>query len=142
MLELTWTARLCITVAGGFFLVGLATGIWKYRHMLGSADHQAPVYVNIAHRASLMYAFASLLLGALASGSIWPEWLDALGAIVPMVFFASAVVTYIVLGLTDRTDNQFRERTWHTTWGMVALIVGEVGGATLLFVGFIRGVWL
>ena len=142
MLEWTWTAKICVTIAGGFLMSGLITGIWKYRHMLGSPDHRAPVYVNIAHRASLMYAFACLVLASLAAGSAWPEWVDAVGAIVPMLFFGAAVGTYILLGLADRTENQFEERTWHTTWGMVALIVGEVGGVAVLLSGFVRGVWL
>lgn len=142
MLTLTWTAKICITVAGGFFMVGLATGVWKYRHMLTSDDHRAPVYVDIAHRAALMYAFASLLLAVLAAGSKWPEWLDAVGAIVPIFFFAAAVVTYVLLGFADETDNQFEQNSWHTTWGTLALAVGEIGGASILFSGFIAGIWL
>lgn len=142
MWEVTWTARVCATAAGCFLMLGLATGIWKYVHMLESSDHEAPVYVNIAHRASLMYSFACLVLGTLAAGSIWPEWVDGVAAITPIFFFAAAVATYVWLGLTRPTTNQFEERTWHTTWGMWALIVGEVGGTVCLFIGFVRGVWL
>ena len=141
MLEFSWTARVCATVSGLFFLTGLATGIWKYRRMMASESGEAPVYVNIAHRAALMYAFACLVLGVMAAGSLWPEWVDAVAALVPMFFFAAAVVTYVILGWTQSTDNQFRRRTWHTTYGMWALIVGELGGTALLFAGFLRGVW-
>jgi len=134
-------AKFCVTAAGGFLLIGLATGVWKYRHMLLSDTHRAPTYVNIAHRASLMYSFACLVLGALAAGSVWPGWLDLVGAAVPIFFFAAAVVTYIVLSVSRKTDNQFEQRSWHTTWGMFGLIIGEVGGTSLLLLGFICGAW-
>jgi hypothetical protein len=39
----------------------------------------------------------------------------------------------------DDTDNQFEERNFLTTWGMVLLIVGELGGVSILFWGFVVG---
>jgi hypothetical protein len=49
--------------------------------------------------------------------------------------------TYIGLGIADRTDNQFRERTVATTFGMYALIAGEIGGFLLLAGAALRHVW-
>ena len=54
---------------------------------------------------------------------------------------AIAIVTYVGLGLRNTTDNQFRERTFGTTWGMAALIVAEVSGFGVLFAGFLLRAW-
>ena len=48
--------------AGLIFLLALVLGIWKYRQMATSPDHLAHPYVDIAHRAALLYSFATLLL--------------------------------------------------------------------------------
>jgi hypothetical protein len=45
--------------SGVFLLVGLVSGVWKYRHMITSEAAQAPVYVDICHRSELMYSFAA-----------------------------------------------------------------------------------
>ena len=63
MLDLTIPAvKLCILAAGVFFMSGLLTGVWKYWHIAHSAGATAPVYVDIAHRTSLLYSFAAILL--------------------------------------------------------------------------------
>ena len=49
-------ATLVLTASAGFLLFGLVTGVWKYHHILSSPNHRAPVYVDITHRASLMYS--------------------------------------------------------------------------------------
>ena len=60
------------------------------------------------------------------------------GIAVPVVlFFAIAIAQYFVLGLANKTDNQFRERNFSTTWGMLLLIVAEVGGVGMLLWGFV-----
>ncbi|HAD44355.1 MAG TPA: hypothetical protein DEB61_11690, partial [Alcanivorax sp.] len=59
---------------GLFFLTGLLTGVWKYIQIRGSDKARAHYYVDVAHRASLMYAFACLVLERFASLSVWPEW--------------------------------------------------------------------
>jgi len=69
---MTGADELARFACGAFFLVGLVTGVWKYRGMATSAEAVAPVYVDIAHRASLMYAFRLnrwwAVLGLLAHG--------------------------------------------------------------------------
>ncbi|GMR23915.1 MAG: hypothetical protein BMS9Abin37_2392 [Acidobacteriota bacterium] len=122
-----------------FLLTGLVVGIWKYRRILSSADHRAPVYVDIAHRAALLYGFAALIMMKLVEYSPYSETVQLLATAVPLFFFAAAVASYIWHGLafSKDTDNQFEERNFFTTWGMVALIVGEVGGISVLVWGFL-----
>lgn len=134
--------------SGLFFICGLLTGLWKYRCISSSPDAQAPVYVDIAHRASLMYAFACLVLLEFAERSTWPEWVNQIAVTVPVVFFASAIATYIVHGCLRDTDNQLRRphvlgtRQVHgaaiSTY-MILLTAGEIGGFVVLFAGWARG---
>lgn len=51
-----------VLASGLIFLWSLVLGIWKYRQMATSPDHVAHPYVDIAHRAALLYAFATMLL--------------------------------------------------------------------------------
>ncbi len=130
--------KLAVVACGVFFLAGLVTGVWKWRHMRRPPDHRAPVYVDIAHRAALLYAFAALLLGRFAALSAWPDEVDVAAVAVVVFFFASAIATYVVLGFRRDTDTQFRERTFATTWGTAALAAGEIGGFLVLFSGVLR----
>jgi hypothetical protein len=43
-------ARLALTASGFFLLSGLATGVWKYRRIMTSPEHRAPVYVDIENQ--------------------------------------------------------------------------------------------
>jgi hypothetical protein len=139
--------RLALVAAGCFFLAGLLTGVWKYGYIATTAQAQAPTYVDIAHRASLMYSFAALLLAVFASISAWSDTVDLWAVALPLLFFASAIVGYVVHGVLRDTDNQFRRPQ---TIGpvalprhglllfMVALTVAEVGGFLVLFAGVLR----
>ncbi|WP_227174144.1 hypothetical protein [Marinobacter sp. CA1] len=147
---LTLAEKLCITAAFAFFMTGLLTGIWKYRCMATSANASAPVYVNVAHRSSLMYAFAALLLAYFARLSVFPDLVDALAALAALAFFGFAIVTYIVHGLLNDTSNQLRKPHrlgrlhlpgWVTPMFMGLLIVAEVGGAAVLGVGALLAIW-
>jgi hypothetical protein len=53
-----------------------------------------------------------------------------------VIFFASAVIRYIQLGITGKTDNQYRDEGVLLTVGMWLLILGEVGGFLVIFTGF------
>ncbi|MBW2941725.1 hypothetical protein [Zhongshania aquimaris] len=46
---------LAIISAGVFFLVGLLSGIWKYKQIMASDKGEAHPYVDICHRSSLFY---------------------------------------------------------------------------------------
>jgi hypothetical protein len=89
---LSLAQHLALAATGLFFLNGLLTGVWKYAQMRGG-DH-AHYYVNIAHRTSLMYAFACLLLERFAALSAWSAPVNTAAVIASVAFFAMAVVTY------------------------------------------------
>jgi hypothetical protein len=132
---------------GGFFLTGLITGIWKYRAMITSAEGHAPAYVDICHRAALMYAFACLVLAEFARLSVWTDVVNLVAVAAPVLFFAAAVASYGVHGILQDTDNQLRrplqlgKRQVHGRVMSVfiyLLVAGEVGGFLVLFAGFLR----
>jgi hypothetical protein len=129
--------KFSIVALGLFFLTALATGAWKYRHMLTSADHHAPPYVDIAHKAALHYSFATLIVIKMEEVDNLGTVLNLLAASLVIGFFAIATLTYIRLGLDNKTDNQFKERNFNTTFGMLALIAAEFGGFLILFGGFL-----
>ncbi len=142
--------KICLSAAFLFFMTGLLTGIWKYRHMARSEDATSPVYVDIAHRSSLLYSFAALLLAAFSAHSVLADWVNTTAAVAVLVFFAFAIGTYVIHGLLQDTDNQLRRPhrlgkrqlpSWVTGFFMLLLIVGEVGGALVLGAGAMLGIW-
>lgn len=142
--------KICLSAAFLFFMTGLLTGIWKYMHMARSEDASSPVYVDIAHRSSLLYSFAALLLAAFSGYSVLAAWINAAAAIAALAFFAFAIGTYVLHGLLQDTDNQLRRPhrlgkrilpPWMTGLFMVLLIVGEVGGTLVLGTGAMLGIW-
>ena len=129
---------------GGFFLLALFCGVWKYRKMATSPDATSPVYVDIAHRAAFMYSFSCLTMAYFADLSQWSEAWNFAGVAVAGFFFVTAESTYLIHGLLEDTDNQLRsphklgngELPGMLVHGyMMALIVGEVGGFLVVFSG-------
>ncbi|HYD26333.1 hypothetical protein [Brevundimonas sp.] len=51
--------------------------------MITSEAGEAPAYVDICHRAALMYAFTCLVLAQFAGLSVWPEPVNLIGVAVP-----------------------------------------------------------
>lgn len=140
------TQTFCLGAAGSFFLCGLVTGAWKYLCIASSPDARAPVYVDIAHRASLLYAFACALLATFAARSAFTERTNLVAAHVLVVFFAVSVLGYIVHGALRDTDNQLARPhrlhraevpAWAMRSFMVALIVGEIGSFLVIFAGWL-----
>ncbi|CBL43626.1 conserved hypothetical protein [gamma proteobacterium HdN1] len=142
-------ADYCLLAAGVFFMTGLLTGVWKYRKMMTSVDTLAPVYVDIAHRASLMYSFAAILMREFVPYSPLGETATSWAVGIPLLFFGSAIITYITHGFLQDTENQLARP--HVLGSghlpgflvqgyMVALIVGEIGGFAVLFWGFLKAV--
>lgn len=138
-----------IVCAGLFFLTGLMTGIWKYKQIMASAEGQAHPYVDICHRASLMYAFAAILLAKFVEVSQLPGVVKLIAVSAVLVYFASAIVTYFIHGLLQDTDNQLKP-PFHVgkmkisssaiTLHMWMLIVAEVAGFLVLFYGVVIAV--
>lgn len=137
-MHLATDTAVVVFVAGLFFLAALSLGVWKYRQMATAPNGLAHPYVDIAHRAALMYSFAVLLLGVFVQFSAWPMSVDLTAAGVVVAFFAAAVVSYTVHGMRRDTDNQFVNPAPGTTAFMAALIVGEIGGFLVLLAGFAR----
>lgn len=126
--------------AGVMFLLALTLGVWKYRQMATSQDHLAHPYVDVAHRAALLYSFATLLVAVFVQFSGWSEVVDLLAAGVLYFFFLGAVAGYAYHGWRRDTDNQFRDPAPSAAavhGYMVALIAGEMVAFTVLLAGFV-----
>lgn len=130
--------RVTLLLAGLTFLWALALGVWKYRQMATSEQHVAHPYVDIAHRAALMYSFATLLLAVFVELSGWATAVNLAAMLVVVAFFFAAIASYTVHGLLRDTDNQFVHPVRGTHAFMIALIVGEVGGTAVLVAGFVN----
>jgi preprotein translocase subunit SecG len=131
--------RLTLLAAGLIFLLALALGVWKYREMATSENHLAHPYVDIAHRAALLYSFATLLIAVFVELSGWATWVNLTAAMVVVLFFVIAILTYIGHGMKRDTTNQFEHPSGSLHAGMLALIVGEIGGFSVLLAGFVAG---
>ena len=136
----------CVASASAFFLAGLLAGVWKYACIYASPQALAPRYVDVTHRASLMYAFASLLLAELCQRSAWSNAVNLGASVLVVAFFALAVGGYLVHGALRDTDNQLRRphrlgaRTipgWAMATFMAVLAAAELGGVLALVSGFL-----
>ena len=130
--------KISLAASGLFLLWGMLLGVVKYRAIMRSPAHRAPVYVDIAHRAALLYSFAALVLAKLSEYSPYSERVQLVAAGVPLAFFALTIAGYAAHGLRDDTDNIFAERSFVTTWFMYALIAGEIAGTAVIVWGFIQ----
>jgi hypothetical protein len=131
--------KITLLSAGLIFLLALVLGVWKYRQVLTSEDHRAHPYVDIAHRAALLYSFATLLIAVFVQFSAWPAWVNLTAAATVVFFFVGAILSYIAHGLRRDTDNQFEEPDGALKVAMTALIVGEIGGFGVILAGFVVG---
>lgn len=131
--------KVTLLAAGLIFLLALVLGIWKYRGMMTSENHLAHPYVDIAHRAALLYSFATLLLAVFVQLSAWPVWVNLVAAGIVIFFFVAAIAAYITHGARRDTVNQFENADRRTELAMAALIVGEIGGFGVLLAGFVVG---
>jgi len=138
-MELGGDTKAVVLAAGLIFLWALLLGVWKYRQMATSEDALAHPYVDIAHRAALLYSFATLLLATFVELSGFPTAVNLLAAFIPIFFFVAAITGYSIHGWRRDTDNQFRDPVAGTHPFMWALIVGEIGGMLVLLAGFIDG---
>ncbi|MGW2665493.1 hypothetical protein ACWCW7_31465 [Nocardia tengchongensis] len=145
---MTWTdagpglgldTRITLLVTGLIFLSALLLGAWKYHGIRTSREGAAHIYVDIAHRAALMYSFAGLLLAVFTELSAWPTAVNLTADLVILGFFVAAIATYAWHGWRRDTTNQFRgDIDASTRLAMAALMVGEVGGFLVLFTGFLK----
>ena len=140
-------AALALIASGVFFLAGLVTGVWKYRCIATSAQATAPAYVDICHRAALMYSFACIVLLEFAQRSAWPPPVNLAATAIPITYFGIAVISYAVHGWLRDTDNQLRHPHRLGLFEVPALlmslffwslVVAEIGSFLVLFCGFLK----
>lgn len=139
--------KLALLACGIFFLTGLLTGVWKYLRIWKSPTAEAPRYVSVAHQASLLYAFAALVLFQFLQFSPYSETVNIAAVALPVLFFALAIASYVAHAIAGDTDNQFRKpygfgrvrippALFHVfVW---LLIAAELGGFLVLFAGFLQ----
>jgi len=142
--------KLALVSCGLFFLTGLLTGLWKYICIAQSTNAQAPVYVDVCHRASLMYSFACLVLAKFVELSVWSPSVNFWATLAPIVFFAYAVFAYAVHGYLRDTDNQLQRPhvlgrstipNIQMAVFMWALAAAEIGGFLVLLAGAMKGIF-
>jgi hypothetical protein len=134
-----YDVRTTLLAAGLIFLLALVLGVWKYRQMLVADDHLAHPYVDIAHRAALLYSFATLLIAVFVQLSVWPAWVNLTAAMIVVFFFVAAILSYISHGLRRDTVNQFEHPDRALKVAMASLVVGEIGGFGVILAGFVVG---
>lgn len=133
-------ATKAVLLAGAaMFLWALLLGVWKYRQIATSEDRLAHPYVDLAHRAALLYSFALLLVAAFVQLSGFSELVNLLAAGTMTFYFFAAVASYTLHGYRRDTDNQFRDPMRGLHGFMVTLIAFEIGGWLVLVAGFLDG---
>ncbi|MGQ8973401.1 hypothetical protein [Acinetobacter schindleri] len=150
LIELSLAVKLAILFSGIFLWVGMLTGVWKYLQIRNSAQSRAHYYVDIAHRSSLLYAPAALILAVLAYYSQFSETINLICVILNLAFFSFSIGAYILHGVLKDTTNQFKKP--HQlgkvqlpgilmTFAMIGLIVAELGGTGILLWGAAQGLF-
>ena len=127
--------QVAIVSAGVFFLNGLLTGVWKYLQIEASENAQAHPYVDIAHRTSLLYSFAAILIAVFVEISQLSATVELFATLALVVYFGLAIMTYMIQGYLGQTDNQLREIAATTRIFMWSLVAAEIGGFLVLFYG-------
>jgi hypothetical protein len=137
-MELGGDTKAVLLAAGLIFLLALALGVWKYRGMAASAEGRAHPYVDVAHRAALLYSFATLLIAVFVELSGWSTAVNLVAAFAVIAFFVGAIAGYVWHGIRRDTDNQFREGEGPAGLHpfMWALLVVEIAGFSVLLAGF------
>jgi hypothetical protein len=137
--ELGGDTKAVLLAAGLIFVGALLLGVWKYREMARSPEGRAHPYVDTAHRAALLYSFATLLIATFVELSGWSAAVNLIAAFAVIAFFVGAIAGYISHGLMRDTDNQFREGDGPAGLHpfMWALIMVEIGGFSVLLAGFV-----
>ncbi|ATO20334.1 hypothetical protein BS636_11975 [Acinetobacter sp. LoGeW2-3] len=149
-MELSLAVKLAILFSGIFLWVGMLTGVWKYLQIRSSAQSRAHYYVDIAHRSSLLYAPAALILAVLAYYSQFSDNINLICVVSNLAFFSFSIGAYILHGILKDTTNQFRKP--HQlgkfqlpgilmTLAMIGLILAELGGTGVLLWGAAQGLF-
>ena len=144
------SVKLALLFSGIYLWVGMLTGVWKYYQISRSDLARAHYYVDIAHRSSLLYAPATLILAVMAYYSIWSESVNFTFVAINLIFFTFSIASYVLHGFLKDTTNQFKEP--HQLgkmqlpkilmrMAMVLLVIGEVGATGGLLFGMFKGLF-
>lgn len=142
------SVKLAIVFSGLYLWVGMLTGIWKYVQISQSTQAHAHYYVDIAHRSSLLYAPATLILGVMAYFSIWSAYTNLICVVINLIFFSFSILSYVLHGVLQDTTNQFKQPHRLGEYAlpklmmrtlMISLVIGEVRATTILLVGVVLG---
>ena len=149
-MELELAVKIAIIFSGIFLWIGMLTGVWKYWQIRQSPQSRAHYYVDIAHRSSLLYAPATLILAVLAYCSVLPSAVNLICVLINILFFSFSIAAYILHGFLQDTTNQFKQPhqlgKFHLpeslmTLAMLGLIVAELGGTGILVYGAFAGLF-
>jgi len=149
-MDLPKAVQLAIVFSGIFLWIGMLTGVWKYWQIRQSVNSRAHYYVDIAHRSSLLYAPATLILAVLAYYSGLSSQINLICVLINILFFSFSISAYILHGFLKDTTNQFKRP--HQlgkfqlpgvlmTLAMVSLIIAELGGTGVLLYGAAIGLF-
>lgn len=134
--------KIVMLFAAGMFLWALLLGALKYAQILGSTEHRAHPYTDVAHRAALLYSFALLLIAAFVQFGQWGFSVNLAAASALAAYFAISVAGYTWHGLRQDTENQFVGAPTALRAFMASLIAVEIGAWLVLVAGFVdRQFW-
>lgn len=149
-MELALAVKIAIIFSGIFLWIGMFTGVWKYWQIRQSPQSRAHYYVDIAHRSSLLYAPATLILAVLAYYSDLSSAMNLICVLVNIVFFSFSITAYMLHGFLQDTTNQFKQPhqlgRFHLpgslmSLAMLGLIIAELGGTGILLYGAFGGLF-
>ena len=147
-MELALAVKIAIIFSGIFLWIGMFTGVWKYWQIRQSPQSRAHYYVDIAHRSSLLYAPATLILAVLAYYSDLSSAMNLICVLVNIVFFSFSIAAYMLHGFLQETTHQFKQPhqlgRFHLpgsllSLAMLGLIIAELGGPGILLYGAFGG---
>lgn len=145
-MDLSKAVQLAIVFSGVFLWLGMLTGVWKYSQIRRSELSRAHYYVDIAHRSSLLYAAATLILAALSYFTVLSEDIALWCVLANILFFSLSIFVYIIHGYLQDTTNQFKQPhrlgrlslpAWLVSFMMIALIITELVATAILVMGTI-----
>lgn len=136
-MDLGGDTKAVLLSAAAMFLWALLLGVVKYRQILASDEGHAHPYIDIAHRAALLYSFALLLIATFVELSGWGTVVNLLAAGAMSLFFFASVAGYSFHGWRRDTENQLRDPGGAIRSYMVFLIAAEIGGWVVLIAGFL-----
>lgn len=144
------SVKLALLFSGIYLWVGMLTGVWKYYQISRSESARAHYYVDIAHRSSLLYAPATLILAVMAYCSVWSETVNFLFIVINIFFFTFSIASYILHGWLKDTSNQFKEPHQLGQYqlpkvlmriAMVLLVIGEIIATGGLLLGMFKALF-